>query len=175
MASGLERISANVTSILSSVRRYQAMAKVQEAASRVQATLGLEPEIGSLDDTDLPALQKSIEKSLRQWVHSGQDGQAPAPKVAETTRQPEAEKQPEPQAVIQQAAASPTLDQPQAAAATPAQPSVVATAEPAPALPAAPAVAAAPAKTGKPAKARAADAEWYRPARKPALIASFQK
>lgn len=67
-ASRLDRISANVTSILSTVRRYQAMAKVHEAASRVQATLGLEPEIGSLDDTDLPTLQKQIDRSLKQWA-----------------------------------------------------------------------------------------------------------
>ncbi len=78
MASGLEHISSNVTSILSSVRRYQAMAKVQEAASRVQATLGLEPEIGSLDDTDLPTLQKSIEKTLKQW---SQAERTPAPEL----------------------------------------------------------------------------------------------
>lgn len=67
MASRLERISADVTSILSALRRYQAMAKVNEAASRVQATLGLEPEIGSLDDTDLPTLQREIGQSLKRW------------------------------------------------------------------------------------------------------------
>lgn len=67
MTSRLERISANVTSILSSIRRYHAMARVQEAASRVQATLGLEPEIGSLDETDLATLQQQVERTLQQW------------------------------------------------------------------------------------------------------------
>jgi hypothetical protein len=67
MASQMDEISANVTHILSSVRRYQAIAKVHEAASRVQATLGLEPNIASLDDTDLATLQTSIKKSLQQW------------------------------------------------------------------------------------------------------------
>lgn len=67
MASQMDEISANVTYILSAVRRYQAIAKVHEAASRVQATLGLEPNIASLDDTDLPTLQASIRKSLQQW------------------------------------------------------------------------------------------------------------
>ncbi len=68
MASRLDRISANVTSILSSVRRYQSMAKVHEAASRVQSIMGMEPEIGSLDDTDLPTLQKQINQSLQRWA-----------------------------------------------------------------------------------------------------------
>ena len=67
-ASSLDRIAANVTYILSSVRRYHAMANVHEAASRVQATLGLEPEIGSLDETDLPTLQKQIGLSLQHWT-----------------------------------------------------------------------------------------------------------
>ncbi len=68
MASRLDRISSNVTSILSSVRRYQAMAKVHEGASRVQSIMGMEPEIGSLDDTDLPTLQKQIDQSLQRWA-----------------------------------------------------------------------------------------------------------
>lgn len=67
MASQLDRISANVTFILSSVRRYQAIAKVHEAASRVQASLGLEPEISSLDDADLKTVQNAIQKTLLQW------------------------------------------------------------------------------------------------------------
>lgn len=68
MASQLDSISANVTAILSTMRRYQAMAKVHEAASKVQATLGMEPEIGSLDETDLPTLQKQIDNALKRWT-----------------------------------------------------------------------------------------------------------
>lgn len=68
MASPMEGISANVTALLSAARRYQSMAKLHEAASKVQATLGVEPEIGSLDDTDLPTLQQSIAKSLKGWA-----------------------------------------------------------------------------------------------------------
>jgi outer membrane protein TolC len=68
VVSRLDMISAEVTHILSAVRRYQAIAKVHESASRVQATLGLEPEIASLDDTDLITLQGLIKKSLRQWA-----------------------------------------------------------------------------------------------------------
>jgi outer membrane protein TolC len=69
MAGRMDRISANVTGILSAARRYQAMARVQEAGSRVQATLGLEPEIGNLDDTDLPTLQQAVGKSLQRWAN----------------------------------------------------------------------------------------------------------
>ncbi len=68
MASRLDANAANVSAILSSVRRYHAMAKVQEAASRVQATLGLEPQIGSLDEIDLPTLEKRIGESLKHWT-----------------------------------------------------------------------------------------------------------
>lgn len=68
MASRLDANAANVAAILSSVRRYHAMAKVHEAASRMQATLGLEPDIGSLDEIDLPTLEKRIGESLKRWT-----------------------------------------------------------------------------------------------------------
>ena len=64
VGSELDKISSDVTYILSSVRRYQAIAKVHEAASRLQATLGLEPDLPSLDDTDLKTLQTIIKKTL---------------------------------------------------------------------------------------------------------------
>ncbi len=67
MGNKLEHISANVIAILSVARRYQSMAKVQEAMSHVQATLGMEPEVGSLDEMDLPAIQKTIKQSLNHW------------------------------------------------------------------------------------------------------------
>lgn len=72
MAGRLDRISANVVSILSVARRYQSMARVQEALSRVQATLGLEPEVDSLDSQDLPSLQKTMQRSLKNWTEQMQ-------------------------------------------------------------------------------------------------------
>lgn len=66
VGSQLDDISTTVTSILSAVRRYQALAKVHEATSRVQATLGQEPVLPSLDETDLKTLQGLIKKSLVQ-------------------------------------------------------------------------------------------------------------
>jgi hypothetical protein len=56
-----------VTYILSTVRLYQAVAKVQEAESRVQATLGFEPVFDSLDDLDLQALRQVVRSSLDRW------------------------------------------------------------------------------------------------------------
>jgi outer membrane protein TolC len=67
LVSDLDRISANVTYILSTVRLYQAVAKVQEAESRVQATLGFEPVFDSLDDLDLQALRQVVRSSLDRW------------------------------------------------------------------------------------------------------------
>jgi len=63
MGTPLERISRNVTRILSSVRMYQAMARVNEASGRIQATLGLEPQFGSLDETNLTELRRQITQS----------------------------------------------------------------------------------------------------------------
>lgn len=66
MGNKLERISANVTSILSAIRLYHAIAKVNEATSRVQASLGLEPEIDSLDQVPLEDLTQMIGAILRE-------------------------------------------------------------------------------------------------------------
>lgn len=77
MAGRLDRISLDVISILSVARRYQSMARVQEALSRMQSTLGLEPEVGSLDELDLPALQKTMDQSLKNWKRQMQTKSAP--------------------------------------------------------------------------------------------------
>lgn len=61
-------VSARTTTILSLLRRYQALAGVHESASKLHATLGLEPEIGSLDDISLPELTALIEKTLTQAI-----------------------------------------------------------------------------------------------------------
>jgi outer membrane protein TolC len=65
----LERISTQVSSILSDVRRYHALAKLHESASRLQATMGLEPQIDSLDSTSLDELSRRIAESLRTWAN----------------------------------------------------------------------------------------------------------
>ncbi len=71
MAGELTRISAAVTSILSDVRRYQAMAKVHEAASRIQASVGLEPTIGDLEQMDLTTLVTLVREDLGRILKFG--------------------------------------------------------------------------------------------------------
>lgn len=63
----LREISAAVTSILSLVRRYQAMSKVEESAGLVQSTVGLEPTIPSMDTTSLNDLTKMVSA----WLDAG--------------------------------------------------------------------------------------------------------
>jgi len=67
MVSEQTRISANVTTILSELRRYQAMSKFQEATGQLQSSLGMEPEIGSIDELSLVDLTAQV----GDWLKSG--------------------------------------------------------------------------------------------------------
>jgi len=75
MTSQLDRVSTGTAAILSLLRRYQALAKAQEAASKIQAVMGLDPQIGSLDSESLSELTRQIEQALRSWT----GGEAPTP------------------------------------------------------------------------------------------------
>lgn len=68
----LDRISNNTSAIVSYLRRFQALSQVYAASSKVQATLGLEPEIGDLQDIKLAALTARIDNDMRQnsWSRS---------------------------------------------------------------------------------------------------------
>lgn len=66
MGSAQDKISSDVTFILSSVRRYQAIAKIYEALSRLQATVGLEPDIQGLDKLSLNELTRQVEMAMNQ-------------------------------------------------------------------------------------------------------------
>ncbi|WP_198650301.1 TolC family protein [Oceanimonas marisflavi] len=61
------RISASVTTILSELRRYQAMARVQESVGRLQASLGMEPRFDSVDEIELDELRTRV----RSWLERG--------------------------------------------------------------------------------------------------------
>jgi len=63
----LDRIANNTSAILSELRRYQALATLQAAASRLQATLGVEPAIDASSDVQVSELAAVIGKSLRTW------------------------------------------------------------------------------------------------------------
>jgi outer membrane protein TolC len=58
--SKLERVAAQTTAIVSLLRRYQALAQVHAATSRLQATLGVDPLPDSSDDLTLEQLRSHV-------------------------------------------------------------------------------------------------------------------
>ncbi len=73
----LDLIFSNTSAIVSLLRRYQALSQLYAASSRIQSTLGLEPEIGSLNDTSLSDLRKNVENAMDHW-NRGEALKAPA-------------------------------------------------------------------------------------------------
>ena len=65
--SKLDVVSNETAAILSLLRRYQALAQVQAAESRLLATLGLEPEIGSTGTLSLKELTEQVRGSPAAW------------------------------------------------------------------------------------------------------------
>ncbi len=63
----LDRIANQTSAILSELRRYQAMAQVHAATSKLQATLGLEPAIEGSQEMPISQLSEAVGASLRQW------------------------------------------------------------------------------------------------------------
>lgn len=65
--SKLEVVSNATTGILSVLRRYQALSQVQVAESRLIATLGLEPQIGSVGEMSLAQLTAQLRGQSNPW------------------------------------------------------------------------------------------------------------
>ena len=63
----LDRVANQTSAILSQLRRYQALAQVHAAASKLQATLGLEPVGEGAAQLPLPELRQAIGASLKRW------------------------------------------------------------------------------------------------------------
>lgn len=63
--SRLEKVSSETAAILSLLRRYQAMAQAQIAEARLEATLGIDAAIGSVDQTGLAELTKQLQGAPR--------------------------------------------------------------------------------------------------------------
>jgi outer membrane protein TolC len=79
-----ERVAQQTAAILSLLRRYQALSEAQAASSRLQATLGLEPEFGDATNLTLAELSIKVGESLKNWA----DGELPpAPSVDTTVAQ----------------------------------------------------------------------------------------
>jgi len=66
-ASEAEKVAADASSILSRLRKYQALSQMYAASSRLQATAGLEPDIGSLNDIPLADLSDVMKKTFQRW------------------------------------------------------------------------------------------------------------
>ncbi len=73
--SKLEQVANNTTTILSLLRRYQSLAQAHAAASRLQATLGMELNVGRVQTTPLAELTATVARGLEAW----QQGALPSP------------------------------------------------------------------------------------------------
>jgi hypothetical protein len=62
-----DSVAQQTASILSSLRRYQALSNAQAAASRLQATLGLEPLVNATENKPLPEVVQAVQRSLETW------------------------------------------------------------------------------------------------------------
>ena len=69
--SKLDKVANNTAAILSQLRRYQSLAQAHAAASKLQATLGMEPDIGGVQDLSLQDLQTAIRTAMARWDGGG--------------------------------------------------------------------------------------------------------
>ena len=63
----LERISNNTAAIVSLLRRYQALAQVYAAESRLQATMGVDPGVARVGAMTLPELTEAVDRAYGGW------------------------------------------------------------------------------------------------------------
>lgn len=68
----LETVANQTTTILSLLRRYQALAQAQAAEARLQSTLGVEPVIGSVDEITLVELTGHLAHNHSIWNTLGE-------------------------------------------------------------------------------------------------------
>ena len=66
-ASEAEKVTADTSAILSRLRKYQALAQLFAASARLQATAGLEPDIGSVDEIGLRDLTTAVKQAYEHW------------------------------------------------------------------------------------------------------------
>lgn len=63
----LDKVSQQTSLILAQLRRFQALSNAQAAASKLQATLGLEPVVEATGQDSLSDLTKAVGKALKVW------------------------------------------------------------------------------------------------------------
>lgn len=83
-SSKLDRVSSRTAAIVSQLRSYQAQAQAHAAASKLQASLGMEPDIGSVQDMSLPELQAIVGRAITKW----ENGELAAPAAPKREAQP---------------------------------------------------------------------------------------
>ena len=69
--SQLEQVANSTTAILSLLRRYQSLAQLQAAAGKVQATIGMEPVLGSVTELSLPQLTTQVRSAMESMNQLG--------------------------------------------------------------------------------------------------------
>lgn len=79
--SKLDRVSAETGAILSLLRHYQSVSQAHAAEARLEASLGLDPVIASVDTLSLPDLASQLRRG-RRWELSPVPAPAPAPDTA---------------------------------------------------------------------------------------------
>jgi len=66
-ASQAEEVAANASMILSRLRKYQALSQLFLASGRMQATIGLEPEIDHVNEMNLEDLTFIVKNTYDEW------------------------------------------------------------------------------------------------------------
>ena len=66
-ASKAERVAADASAIVSKLRKYQALSQLFAASGKMQATAGLEPDVGALHETSLQDLTGVVRISFDRW------------------------------------------------------------------------------------------------------------
>ena len=62
--SKLDVVSNATTATLSLLRRYQALAQTQAAENRLIASLGIEPQLGSMSEMTVPQIVEQLRKQF---------------------------------------------------------------------------------------------------------------
>jgi outer membrane protein TolC len=66
-ASEADKVAANSSYIVSKLRKYQALSQLFAASGKMQATTGLEPRFGSVDDLSLRELTSKVDETFKAW------------------------------------------------------------------------------------------------------------
>lgn len=62
-----ELVRAQTAAVVAELQRYQALAGFHAAMGRLQASLGLEPEIGSIQTSSLSDIEREVGRALDRW------------------------------------------------------------------------------------------------------------